>query len=262
MIVVSIDPTTDQVVMFQLPRDTVDVPVPPGPAQKLFGTVYAGKINSWFVNVRHRADLFPGTDQTRGYTGLKAILGELYAIDIKYYVEVNFAGFEQIVDALGGVTINVQVPVVDDSYPAGGGALQRVYIPSGMQHMNGAEALVYARSRHGSTDFDRGARQQRVLLSLRQQTDIARILPHLDQLASALSASFRTDIPRDLFPKLLGLAEKVTSQNVRSYIFTPPFYQTEYTSSSARLRHRAEGRSDPGSGEGRLLRGSDRRREA
>ena len=231
MIVVSIDPTTDQVVMFQLPRDTVDVPVPPGPAQKLFGTVYAGKINSWFVNVRHRADLFPGTDQTRGYTGLKAILGELYAIDIKYYVEVNFAGFEQIVDALGGVTINVQVPVVDDSYPAGGGALQRVYIPSGMQHMNGAEALVYARSRHGSTDFDRGARQQRVLLSLRQQTDITRILPHLDQLASALSASFRTDIPRDLFPKLLGLAEKVTSQNVRSYIFTPPFYQTEYTSS-------------------------------
>lgn len=231
MIVVSIDPTTDQVVMFQLPRDTVDVPVPPGPAQKLFGTVYAGKINSWFVNVRHRADLFPGTDQTRGYNGLKAILGTLYNLDIKYYVEVNFDGFRQIVDALGGVTINVQVPVVDDSYPAGGGALQRVYIPSGMQHMNGADALVYARSRHGSTDFDRGARQQRVLLSLRQQTNIAQVLPHLDQLASALSASFRTDIPRDLFPRLLGLAEKVSSRNVRSYIFTPPFYQTEYTSS-------------------------------
>ena len=231
MIVVSIDPTTDQVAMFQLPRDTVDVPVPPGPAQNLFGTVYAGKINSWFVNVRYRADLFPGTNQTRGFTGLKAILGELYNLDIKYYVEVNFAGFEQIVDALGGVTINVQVPVVDDSYPAGSGALQRVYIPSGMQHMNGVDALVYARSRHGSTDFDRGARQQRVLLSLRQQADISRILPNLDQLASALSASFRTDIPRDLFPRLLGLAEKISSRNVRSYIFTPPFYQTEYTNS-------------------------------
>jgi LCP family protein required for cell wall assembly len=231
MIVVSIDPATNQVVMFQLPRDTVDVPIPAGPAQKLFGTVYAGKINSWFVAVRNRADLYPGTAQTRGYTGLKAILGELYGLDIKYYVEVNFDGFRKIVDALGGVTINVQVPVVDDRYPAENNALQRVYIASGMQHMTGADALVYARSRHASTDFDRGARQQRVLLSLREQTDVARVLPHIDELASAVASSLRTDIPRDLFPRLLGLAENVTSRNVRSFIFTPPFYQTEFTSS-------------------------------
>jgi hypothetical protein len=125
------------------------------------------------------------------------------------------------------VTINVQVPVVDDAYPAGGGALQRVYIASGMQRMTGAEALVYARSRHGSTDFDRGARQQRVLLSLRQQTDIVGILPRIDQLASALSASVRTDIPRELLPQLLGLAAQVNTPDVRSYIFTPPFYQVE-----------------------------------
>lgn len=231
MITVSIDPVTNQVAMFQIPRDTVDVPIPPGPARNLFGTVYAGKLNSWFAAVRKRADLYPGTDKTRGYNGLKAILGELYGIDIKYYVEVNFDGFRKIVDALGGVTINVQVPVVDDRYPATGGGLQRVYIPSGMQYMTGADALVYARSRHGSSDFDRGARQQRVLLSLRQQTDIARILPHVDDLASALSASIRTDIPRDLFPQLLGLAEKITSRSVRSFIFTPPFFQTEYLSS-------------------------------
>jgi len=235
MIVVSIDPLTNRVVLFQLPRDTVDVPVPAGPAQKLFGTTYAGKINSWFVNVRYRADLYPGTAETRGYIGLKDILGNLYGLDVKYYMEVNFDGFRQIVDALGGVTINVQVPVVDDSYPAGDGALQRVYIPSGMQHMNGADALVYARSRHASTDFDRGARQQRVLLSLRQQTDIGRVLPHLDELAAALSASFRTDIPRDLFPRLLGLAEHVTTRNVRSFIFTPPFYQTEFTQGTYRI---------------------------
>ncbi len=231
MITVSIDPVTNQVALFQLPRDTVDVPIPPGPARKLFGTVYAGKINSWFVAIRHRADMYPGTDKTRGYNGLKAILGELYGIDIKYYVEVNFDGFRKIVDALGGVTINVQVPVVDDRYPAAEGGLQRVYIPSGMQYMTGADALVYARSRHGSSDFDRGARQQRVLLSLRQQTDIARILPHVDELAAALASSVRTDIPRDLFPRLLGLAEKIASRSVRSFIFTPPLYQTEFKSS-------------------------------
>ena len=231
MIVVSIDPTTNQVAMFQLPRDTVDVPIPAGsPARKLFGAVYSGKINAYFAAVRRRADLYPGTDQTRGYTGLKELLGNLYDLDIKYFMEVNFDGFRKIVDALGGVTINVQVPVVDDHYPSTSGALQRVYIPSGMQHMTGAEALVYARSRHASTDFDRGARQQRVLLSLRQQTDIARVLPHLDELAAALSASFRTDVPRDLFPRLLGLAEHITARNVRSFIFTPPFYQHEILS--------------------------------
>ncbi|MBI2762850.1 MAG: LCP family protein [Chloroflexi bacterium] len=231
MITLSIDPVTSQVAMFQIPRDTVDVPIPPGPARKLFGSVYAGKINAWFAAVRNRPDLYPGTDQTRGYNGLKAILGELFGLDIKYYVEVNFDGFRKVVDALGGVTINVQVPVVDDRYPTATGGYRRLYIPSGMQFMSGAEALAYARSRHGSTDFDRSARQQRVLLALRQQTDIARVLPHLEELASALSASIRTDIPRDLLPRLLGLAEQISSRSVRSFIFTPPYYQTEYLTS-------------------------------
>jgi LCP family protein required for cell wall assembly len=231
LITLSIDPATNQVAMFQLPRDTVDVPIPEGPAQKLFGTSYAGKINAWFLAIRNRPDLYPGTDETRGYNGLKAILGELYGVQIRYYVEVNFEGFQKIVDALGGVTVNVQVPVVDDRYPAGGGALQRVYIASGMQHMTGAEALVYARSRHGSTDFDRGARQQRILLALRQQTDVGRVLPKIDQLASALAASVRTDIPRELLPRLLGLAAQVDTPDVRSYIFSPKFYQTEYLES-------------------------------
>ncbi len=231
MITVSIDPVTRQVAMFQLPRDTVDVPIPQGPARKVFGSVYAGKINSWFVAVRNKADLFPGSNATRGYNGLKAILGELYGIEIKYYVEVNFDGFKRIVDALGGVTVNVQVPVVDDHFPGDTGALERVYIASGMQHMSGAEALVYARSRHGSTDFDRGARQQRVLLSLRQQTDVARVLPHIDELAAALASSVRTDIPREILPQLFGLAQDITARSLRSYIFTPPFYQTEHLSS-------------------------------
>ena len=227
LIVLSVDPATNQVAMFQLPRDTVDVPIPEGPARSVFGPVYTRKINNWFTSVRNREDLFAGTDRTRGYNGLKAILGELYQVEIKYYVEVNFEGFQQIVDALGGLTVNVQVPVVDDTYPAGGGALARVYIASGMQHMTGAEALVYARSRHASTDFDRGARQQRVLLSLRQQTDIASILPRVDSFANALATSVRTDIPRELMPRLLGLAARVSTPDVQSYVFAPPFYGTE-----------------------------------
>ncbi|MGZ8438802.1 MAG: LCP family protein, partial [Candidatus Limnocylindrales bacterium] len=236
LIVVSIDPGTKQVAMFSLPRDTVDIPVPPGPAGQAFGPVYTKKINAWFTSVRNRADLFPGTDVTRGYNGLKAIIGNLYGLDIKYFVEVNFEGFKAVVDALGGVTINVQIPVVDDTYPSDNGSLERVYIPSGIQHMDGAQALRYARSRHGkngigSNDFDRGARQQRVLLSLREQADPQTLIPRLPDLITALKKAVRTDVPVDQLAELLGLASQVDTKNIRSYVFAPPLYGTEVPNS-------------------------------
>jgi LCP family protein required for cell wall assembly len=231
LIVVSIDPLTRQVAMFSLPRDTVDVPVPPGPAQQAFGPVYTKKINAWFTSVRNRDDLFPGTDRTRGYNGLKAIMGTLYDLDIRYFVEVNFEGFVRVVDALGGVTINVQIPVVDDRYPGDNGWLERIYIPSGIQHMDGAGALRYARSRHTSTDFDRGLRQQRVLLSLREQADPQTLIPHLPELVTALKQAIRTDIPIDQLDELLGLASEVDTKSIRSFVFAPPLYQEEFQTS-------------------------------
>jgi len=102
MIVVSIDPASGQVAMLSLPRDTVDVPVPAGPAQRFWGLTYRNKINSWFSANRNRADLWAGSPKQRGYNALKAILGNLYGIDIRYYVQVNFDGFRKVVDALGG----------------------------------------------------------------------------------------------------------------------------------------------------------------
>jgi LCP family protein required for cell wall assembly len=227
LIVLSVDPVSRQVAMFSLPRDTIRVPIPPGPARRTWGSLYGGKINSWFVQIRHRADWYPGTDKTRGYNGLKAVLGELYGLDIKYYVEVNFDGFTKVVDALGGVTINVQVPLADDRYPGERGTLRRVYIPVGVQRMSGAEALVYARSRYSTNDYERGQRQQRVLLSLRQSVDIGTILPRINELAAAVSQAVRTDIPRELVPQLLSLAQSVDAKSLRSYVFAPSRYGRE-----------------------------------
>ncbi len=231
LIVVSIDPGSKQVAMFSLPRDTVDVPVPPGPARQAYGPVYPKKINAWFTSVRNRADIFPGTDVTRGYNGLKAIIGNLFGLDIKYFVEVNFEGFKSVVDALGGVTINVQIPVVDDRYPGDNGSLERIYIPSGIQHMDGAQALQYARSRHTSSDFDRGSRQQRVLLSLKEQADPQALIPRLPELITALKKAVRTDVPVDQLEQLLGLASQVDTKDIRSYVFAPPLYGQEIQNS-------------------------------
>jgi LCP family protein required for cell wall assembly len=227
MITVSIDPASGEVVMFTLPRDTVDVPVPSGPAQNVYGSVYQGKINGFFASARARSDAFPGTRETRGYTGLKAILGNLYGLDIKYYIEVNFDGFRTVVDALGGVTINVQVPVLDDNFPLKDSHRRRLFVPAGVQHMTGAEALEYARSRKSTSDFERGARQQRLLVSLRQQLDVGSVLKNINPLAAAIGDTLRTDIPRELVPQLLGLADRVDTRSIRSVIFTPPFYQEE-----------------------------------
>jgi LCP family protein required for cell wall assembly len=231
MITVSIDPQTNQVVMFQLPRDTVDVPLPAGPVRDYYGAVYPGKINSFAAN-SNRADWFPGNTKThtRGLNGLKSILGNLYGLDIKYYVEVNFEGFRDVVDALGGVTINVQVPVLDDNFPDHGRKL-RLYIPAGIQHMDGAEALRYARSRKSTSDFERAARQQRVIVSLREQLDIGQALRNIDVLAEAIRHSIKTDVPREIVPQLLGLSDRISSRSIRSVIFTPPFYQEEFLSS-------------------------------
>ena len=227
MITVSIDPQTNQVVMFTLPRDTVDVPVPPGPAQNVWGSVYAGKINGFYAQAAGRSDVFPGSRERRGYNGLKSIMGHLYGLDIKYFVEVNFEGFRKVVDALGGVTINVQIPVLDDNFPQPDARRLRLYVPAGVQHMTGDRALDYARSRKSTSDFERGARQQRVIVSLRQQLDIGQALRNIEPLAAAIGSAVRTDIPRELVPQLLGLADRIDTRSIRSVIFTPPFDQVE-----------------------------------
>lgn len=115
LIVASVDPASGQVAMFSLPRDTTGIPLT-GPARSFFGTTWNRKINALFGQARARPDIFPG-GKLSGYQALKDTLGGLYGFPIHYFVEVDFGGFRQVVDALGGVTINVQLPVVDDYYP-------------------------------------------------------------------------------------------------------------------------------------------------
>ncbi len=232
LIVISIDPVTSQVAMFQVPRDMVDVPVPAN-ARALWGSTYAGKINSWYNQNRNRTDLWPGKSVTsRGFNALKALLGELYGLDIRYYVKVDFGGFRDAINTLGGLQVNVQMPVYESLYPSGGGFLTRLYIPAGPQHMTGAEALRYARSRHRSTDFDRGRRQQRVIVSLKDQMSVQAIFANLDQLLDDVGRSVKTDIPVGELPKMLSLADEVDTKNIRSYVFSPNVYATEYAASS------------------------------
>jgi LCP family protein required for cell wall assembly len=242
LLVASIDPSSGQVAMFSVPRDTENVPLPADwPAHDYYANgVFPAKINSLWMYAKGAPNLYPGTDANRGFEALKGALGELMGIDIKYYVEVDFDGFKKVIDTLGGVVIDVQLPVADYHYPSddGRGALN-LYIPPGIQVMDGDEALAYARSRHGTNDFDRAQRQQRVVTSLRQQSDVLSFLDpgRLDNLSKALRAAVHTDYPAAQLPQLISLIEKVDLGNLRSYVFTPPVYQQECAPADCQVKY-------------------------
>ena len=213
MIVVSIDPTTGRVAFISLPRDTAGIPLPRSwPAYREFGGAYNNKINTLYTVARGRPDLFPGSDSQRGFEALMGALGELYGLDIDYYVAVDLSSFRSVVNTLGGVVVDVQLPVYDTGYPSddGRGKL-KLYIPPGMTRMNGQQALAYARSRHATNDFDRSARQQRVITSVRDQTDLSSILQPgvLAELIKDFKKDVKTNIPPKLVPAMLSLAQDV-----------------------------------------------------
>ncbi len=85
---------------------------------------------------------------------------------IDYTAQINFDGFARIIDALGGITINVPTYILDEEYPTADFGVMRVEFQPGPQRMNGETALIYARTRHGDSDFERGARQQQVMRAM------------------------------------------------------------------------------------------------
>jgi LCP family protein required for cell wall assembly len=233
MMVLSIDPPSGRMALISLPRDTQGIPLPSNwPAYRAYGGSYPSKINTLWTAAAHAPSLFPvGTNAySRGFDALKGALSTLYGINISYYVAVDLVGFRDVINTLGGVMVDVQIPVYDPKYPANEGkGSTKLYVPPGIQFMDGSEALAYARARHTTTDFDRAARQQRVLTSVREQTDLSTLLAPgvINQLFSELKQDVRTDIPPELFPQLVGLAQNVDFNNKISLVLTPPTYSTE-----------------------------------
>jgi LCP family protein required for cell wall assembly len=231
MIVVSVDQATHKVALISLPRDTGNIPLVSGSAAAAaYGGVYPSKINTLYNAAKARPDLFPGSDKVRGYQALMDTLGSLYGLQIDYYVSVDLNGFREAIDALGGTMIDVQLPVNDPFYPADDGrGYLKLYISPGYHYMDGAEALAYARSRHGlGNDYIRAARQERVVTSVRNQFDLATLLQPgvLGNLLKTLSTSVRTNIPGDTLPSLIQLAQSVDLNRRVSLVLSPPSYGT------------------------------------
>jgi len=155
-------------------------------------------------------------------------VSETLGIPIDYYVQVDMNGFRVVVDTLGGAVVDVQLPVYDARYSSddGRGAI-KLYIPPGVHYLDGAEALAYSRSRHASSDFDRSARQMRMITALRNQVDIPSLIGQIDQLQAIIKRDIRTDISPGKLAQLADLAQGVNLDKRISLVLNSPTYSQQ-----------------------------------
>ena len=215
MMVVSVDPVGQSVSMLSLPRDIVDVPLGTG------GT-FSAKINSLFSYAERHPDQFPNG----GIRTLEDAIGAMLGIPIQYYALMNFEGFVEMVDTLGGLDLNVTRGFYDPEYDGYGFGAMGWGVEPGPHHFTGFEALAYARARKGATetDFTRAARQQEILLALRDQAlQAGSLVVHLPALLDTIGKYVRTDVPVDRLPQLAAIVDEMDRDAVVRVVLQRPY---------------------------------------
>lgn len=202
LIVVHVNPLERWASMLSIPRDTlVNIP-----------NIGEDKINAaYFHGYIYAGDLYgEGTAPAEAGGALAAETVEGFlGVPIDYIAQVDFRGFQRIVDTIGGITIDVPQPLLDAEFPTENYGYKRIFIPAGLQVLDGQHALIYARSRHAGSDFDRSQRQQQVLqamlASMRRRAlfDQLGVLP---DLVADVQQSVSTTLPISDFNTLRGLA--------------------------------------------------------
>jgi len=216
LIVVSVDPVTGDVAMVSFPRDIARFEQPDG-------TIFIkGKINALMTY----ADSHPKEYPDGGLPTLISQLGYLLGVPIHYYAAVDLEGFRKLIDAVGGVTIDNPKAINDPSY---GGWLDGhvgFRLSKGVHHLDGENALAYARSRKGAgdNDFTRARRQQQLLVALRARLTDPTLLPQLPAIIEAGSKTVRTNFPRDRLQEILAVGQAIESDDgIDRVVLGPPY---------------------------------------
>lgn len=227
LMVASIDTTTGDTSLFQIPRNMARMPFPEGSplAAAYPNGFYGGNADDaeYFANAVYQnvpaqhPELFTGTDYP-GADALKLGVGASLGLDIDYFMMVNIDGLTKLIDAMGGVKLNVnsRIPVAGDSE----GRESTGWIEPGPDKLlNGYYAMWYARSRKGSTDYNRMGRQTCVVKAVIDQADPATMLTRYEAIARASKDMIMTDIPQDVLSPLVALTLRVKDGHVRRVLF-------------------------------------------
>lgn len=227
MILLSLDTRSGRTTMFSLPRNMMNAQFPPGsPLHALYPSGFAGygDPGSWMLNAVYRQvpALHPGVlgrSDNEGADALKQAIEGSLDVPVDYYLLVNLRGFREIVDAMGGVTVNINEPI-----PVGGnsdlGILPDRYLQPGPdQRLDGFDALWYSRGRYGSDDYQRMERQRCMIDAIIDEAKPLNLLRRYQDLAATGKRIVRTDIPSGLLPAFVELALDVKNASVRSVVF-------------------------------------------
>jgi LCP family protein required for cell wall assembly len=234
--VLSINAATGQAVNIGLPRNLQHVGFAAGsPMLKVYpngwNCGFECLINAIYKDVTdNHSDLYPDAvkhGSTPGVEATRDAVSYVTGLKIQSYVIVDMAAFSSLIDALGGIDINVQerLPIggqLDDLSDVKG------WIEAGPQHMNGYTALWYARSRHSTSDYDRMRRQHEVEDQVLKQMDPANVLSRVQQIMSAGKQLVKTDIPSGMLFEYKNLAGKAKAYGIKSLNVTPPKYDPVY----------------------------------
>jgi LCP family protein required for cell wall assembly len=167
-----------------------------------------------------------------GFAHTIATIEQDFHIPINAYAWIGLDGFVKVIDTIGGIDIDVLHPVVDDTYPSDTTnpntpySYERIYIPPGPQHLDGKTALAYVRSRHGDLleDVGRTARQQELLLALKQKLDNPDVFTHLDEVAADLQGSVLTSLSIRQVLELANFARGLSAQDFTQMALGLPDY--------------------------------------
>jgi LCP family protein required for cell wall assembly len=220
IMLVTIDPASQSAAMLSIPRDLY-VPLPNLDRQDRINTAY-------YYGTTYN---LPGGGG--GYA--MQTIGWNLGVPIERYAVIDFDGFKKVIDAVGGVDINVPKEIVDNEYPTADYGTERLVIPAGLIHIDGDLALKYVRTRHADSDFGRLERQQQVLLAVRDKALSIGSLNKVPEVLNALGDSLQTDLT---LPEILTLAKKwaaIPRENIRTYRIDQSMTQSYLTPSGAQV---------------------------
>lgn len=249
---VSVDAETGQSAIIGLPRELVHMPFPESsPMSAVYPEGFCAEVNNYqgdgycfttgYLNALVTELEDSGSPSYEGFYADAAAHGSSPGIEatkdavsgatgltVQFYVLVDMAGFEQLIDALGGVTVTI-----DERLPIGGDAQGNGvegYLEPGEQHLDGYDALWFARSRYGSAagDYDRMERQRQLQAAMLAQLKPANVLLRFQEVAAAGANIVETDIPESMLGRFVDLASKAREFDPVSVNMTPPDVDPEY----------------------------------
>ncbi len=228
MMVASINTKTGNTVLIGLPRNLQRVPFPASnPLSRIWPNGFdCGDqclLNAvWDQAAVQHPDLFPG-NKNPGLTTTRDVISEILGMRLDAYAIIDLRGFQSLVNAMGGVTVNVprDIPIGGGKNLSTGADLPITgYIKAGRRHLNGYEALWFSRSRSGSDDYDRMRRQRCMVGNLVNQVNPVQLLGKYAQLASVFKKNIQTDIPQAQLQAWVTLVQRMQKGKITSLPLT------------------------------------------